>query len=367
MTSKAIAIVGLAVTLILTRAASAHTLSSGYVELAADGRNISGRVTLAARDVHDAIGLDSNGDGRLHWHEIAAARDQVRAYVQSRVSLISSGGACVTVFGALSAMDRPDGVHVAIDLTARCPSDAEPLTIDYRAIHDLDAQHRGLLRLAGIGGTAAALAIGPGRVVLDSGDGAQVANFVREGIWHIWIGIDHLAFLIALLLPAVYRRGVNGQWSPTESYRATLTDVITIVTAFSLAHSVTLIASALGWVQLPPRLVETAIAVSVALAAANNVIRVVDARWTVAFALGLVHGFGFSNVLDDLGLSGAGMVGALLGFNVGVEIGQATIVVILLPIAYAVRRTAAYRIALVAGSVVMVAIAAHWSIERLTS
>lgn len=352
--------VWIAMTAALVGAAHAHTLSDGYVELRTDGASVRGRVDLAARDLHDALGLD-DGDGRLRWSEVTAHDASIRAYVADRLRLSTAAGPCALAAGALSAVDRADGTHVAIAFTARCAGAAEPLSVDYRALFDIDATHRGLLRLDGTYGTAVAIARSAGTVTLDGGDGVGVLGFVREGVWHIWIGLDHVLFLIALLLPAVYRR----QWEPADDFRTVLRDVLEIVTAFTLAHSITLVISAVGWVRLPPRFIETAIAVSVALAAANNLVRVVDARWAVAFGLGLLHGFGFSNVLADLGLPGHGLVAALLGFNLGVEIGQAAIVLVFLPLAFALRRTAAYRVALVTGSAATCALAMHWSIDRL--
>jgi hypothetical protein len=362
--------VWLAMTAALVGVASAHTLSDGYVELAADGATVRGRVDLAARDLHDALGLD-DGDGRLRWSEITAHDAAIRAYVTDRIRLSTAAGPCPLTTGALAALDRADGTHVAVAVSARCAGAAEPLTVDYRALFDVDATHRGLLRLDGAHGAAAAIARSAGTVTLDGGDGVSVLGFVREGVWHIWIGFDHILFLVALLLPAVYlparlsdRRRA---WQPAGDFRTVLRDVLEIVTAFTLAHSITLVISSVGWLRLPPRFIETAIAVSVALAAANNLVRVVDARWAVAFALGLVHGFGFSNVLADLGLPGDGLVAALLGFNLGVEIGQAAIVLAFLPLAYALRRTAAYRVALVAGSAATCVLAMHWSLDRLTT
>ncbi len=352
--------VWVAMTVALAGVADAHTLSDGYVELRAEGATVRGRVDLAARDLHDALGLD-DGDGRLRWSEVLRHDAAIRAYVADRVRLSTAAGACPLATGALTAIDRADGPHVAVAVTARCPGDAAPLTVDYRALFDVDATHRGLVRVDGARGTAAAIARGPGPLTLDAGDGVDVLGFVREGVWHIWIGVDHILFLLALLLPAVYRR----RWEPADDLGTIVRDVLEVVTAFTLAHSITLVLSTVGWVRLPARFIETAIAVSVALAAANNLVRVIDARWAVAFALGLLHGFGFSNVVADVGLPGDGLVAALLGFNLGVELGQAAIVLAFMPLAYALRRTAAYRVLLVTGSAATCALATHWSVERL--
>ena len=139
-----------------------------------------------------------------------------------------------------------------------------------------------------------------------------------------------------------------------------------MVTAFTIAHSITLALAALSVVTLPSRLVESAIAASVVLAALNNLWPLVQrARWLVAFTFGLIHGFGFASVLADLGLPQESLVVALLGFNLGVEAGQLVIVAVFLPLAYAVRETWFYRRAVVAGGSGLIAvIAAVWLAER---
>jgi hypothetical protein len=182
---------------------------------------------------------------------------------------------------------------------------------------------------------------------------------VREGVWHIWIGLDHILFLLCLLLPAVFPR----KGAPL-TVRTASKDVFEIVTAFTLAHSITLVISAVGLFTLPSRFVETAIALSVVAAALNNLFRVVDARWAVAFALGLLHGFGFSSVLVDLGLPSHELIGALLGFNLGVELGQAAIVIAVLPLLFAIRATLAYRMLVFGGSGAAAMLATVWVYQR---
>ena len=144
-------------------------------------------------------------------------------------------------------------------------------------------------------------------------------------------------------------------------------DVLRIVTAFTVAHSITLSLAVLGLVTLPSRLVESAIAASVVAAALNNIWPLVRGRrWMVAFLFGLVHGFGFASVLADLGLPQGALAVALLGFNVGVELGQLAIVAVFLPLAYALRRSWFYRRAvLVGGSLLIALLAAVWLVERV--
>jgi hypothetical protein len=165
-------------------------------------------------------------------------------------------------------------------------------------------------------------------------------------------------FLVSLLLPAVLM---------APRFAPAFWEVLKVVTAFTVAHSITLALAALGVVTLPSRLVESAIAASVVLAALNNVWPIVQrGRWLVAFAFGLIHGFGFASVLADLGLPQESLLLALVGFNLGVEAGQLCIVAAFLPLAYAMRHTWVYRrMIVVGGSAVIVLIAALWMVERV--
>ena len=199
---------------------------------------------------------------------------------------------------------------------------------------------------------------------------------MRHGVWHIWIGFDHILFLLSLLLPAVLMPKVlmskvlmpaaarQGQ-GQSQSIKAAFFDVLKVVTAFTLAHSLTLSLASLHVLSLPSRWVESAIAASVVLAALNNLWPLFRGRRPVAaFVFGLIHGFGFAGVLADLGLPQSGLLLSLLGFNVGVELGQLAIVAVFLPLAFALRKTWFYRQLLTTGSALIVLIAALWLVER---
>jgi hypothetical protein len=193
----------------------------------------------------------------------------------------------------------------------------------------------------------------------------QARQYVHEGIWHIWLGYDHVLFLIALLLPAVLRRA-EGRWEPTPDFLSAFWDVLAIVTAFTIAHSITLGLATVGLIALPSRLVESAIAASVVFAGISNLYPVlVQRRWLVAFLFGLIHGFGFATVLRDLGLPSGSLALSLVSFNLGVEVGQLAIVAVFLPLAYYLRNSWTYqRLILVSGSLCIVALACAWLIER---
>lgn len=194
----------------------------------------------------------------------------------------------------------------------------------------------------------------------------QFIVFTIEGVWHIWIGIDHILFLIALLLPSVLALR-NGKWMPVGNFKDAFKNVLKVVTAFTVAHSVTLTLATLDIVTLPSKWVEVVIAISVVLAALNNIFpKVSDKVWMVAFGFGLIHGFGFASVLGDLNLPTGTLAVALLSFNIGVEIGQMAIVVAFFPIIFALRKHSFYQpIKLRLGSVVIALIACGWIVDRI--
>jgi hypothetical protein len=183
------------------------------------------------------------------------------------------------------------------------------------------------------------------------------------------VGYDHILFLLALLLPAVLiitTPSGGGVAQPVASFRPALYNVIKVVTAFTVAHSITLSLATLQVVRLPSRLVESCIAASVVLAALNNLRPFFRERaWMVAFAFGLIHGFGFASVLNDLGLPRGVLALALVGFNLGVEAGQLAIVAVFLPVAFVMRRTTLYRRGVFQlGSVAIILVASAWLVER---
>ncbi len=334
-----------------TATAWAHKPSDAHVRLTASGDSITGRIDVALRDLDGALALDADGDGAITWGELTAAAPRIGAYLDQRFALRG----CTIAYAPAALTDLSDGTYWAAPFTAHCAA-TRSITIDYRLLFDIDARHRGLVHV----GKQTLIIRDATPVTTTLGARSSLLAFVEEGIWHIWIGIDHVLFLVCLILPAVFPRR-----RPAESLRSASREVLEIVTAFTLAHSITLVISAVGFIQLPSRLVETAIALSVVAAALNNLLRVVDARWAVAFALGLLHGFGFSSVLIDLGLPSGELVGSLLGFNLGVELGQAAIVIVLLPLLYVIRRTYVYQAVLWAGSGLTALVAAMWTYQRM--
>ena len=186
------------------------------------------------------------------------------------------------------------------------------------------------------------------------------------GMDHIFIGTDHILFVLVLILPAVVLFSAAGTWTPVPSFGAGLWRVFKIATMFTIAHSITLTLGGLEIVELPSRLVETVIALSIIGAGLHNLRPVFANReHLIAFGFGIFHGFGFAGLLSDLGVGRGQRLISLFGFNLGVEIGQIFIIVLLFPALYLLRRTALYPWILRVGSILLSAVAAVWAIERI--
>ena len=353
--------------------AHAHKPSDSYLSLQAEGAQLRGQWDIALRDLEYALGIDRDGDGAITWGELRARHADIAAYALARLKLAANGNDCVLEPPALLVDEHSDGAYAVLRFSANCRAGTiAALAVDYHLFFDLDPTHRGLLRIEHAGGALTGV-LSPERahqsfVLAEVSRWSQLFDYLREGVWHIWVGFDHILFLLSLLLPAVLAGDASGHpfARPAERFAPVFWDVLRIVTAFTVAHSITLSLAALAVISLPSRLVESAIALSVVLAALNNLYPLVSrARWVVAFGFGLVHGFGFASVLADLGLPQASLVLALVGFNLGVEAGQLAIVTLFLPLAYALRRTWVYRrLVFAGGSAVIALLAGVWLLER---
>lgn len=214
---------------------------------------------------------------------------------------------------------------------------------------------------------------------LDIEEGSIFTGFmamVKSGIYHIWIGLDHILFLIALLIPSVivykpkdprrkWMRIKYTDFTTQDSFKTALWSVVKIITIFTLAHSVTLSLAALGVINLSSRLVESIIAVSIAMAAYHNITPFLNKKeWLIILIFGLFHGFGFASVLAEQSRGGEYLVYSLIGFNIGVEIGQLTIIFLAFPILFFLSKMKSYNAIVVGFSLILIGISTYWVIER---
>lgn len=346
--------------------AHAHKPSDSYLTLSVEDRHVTGQWDIALRDLDVALHLDQDGDGALTWDEVRGQHQRIAAYALSRLELSTAQGACAVTAGEQLVDHHTDGAYTVLRFSAACPAGAAPLTVGYRLFAEIDPQHKGLLNIVHEGASSTAILDPdhPRQTLLQDASNhyTPLRDYLRHGVWHIWIGVDHILFLLSLLLPSVVAPAASKQ---AQGMKAAFIDVLKVVTAFTLAHSLTLTLASLQVLTLPSRWVESAIAASVALAAANNIVPLFRGRRPVAaFVFGLVHGFGFAGVLAGLGLPQGALLLSLFGFNAGVELGQLAIVAGFLPLAFLLRHTAFYRGLLTGGSALIVLVAAAWFVER---
>lgn len=341
-----------------------HKASDSYLTLTARDAEVGVRWDIALKDLDVELDLDADGDGAIRWREVQAREAELLKYALSHLTLAP----CTAGAAAMKLTRHSDGTYAAIDATYRCPAPVTELTVGYSLLFDADAQHRGLVRLAGAESWVGFSTDARTRTLTFTplSRGAQTWEAFKEGVHHIAIGADHLCFLFALLLPSVLRRS-RGTWESASALRPALLEVLKVVTSFTVAHSVTLGLAAFDVVRPEAKWVEVAIAASVALAALNNLYPFLpEGRWSLAFGLGLLHGFGFVNAMQDLGSGGPGLWLSVLGFNLGVEAGQAAIVGVFVPLAFALRSTRFYRLALFQlGSVGILCAGVWWLAERI--
>jgi hypothetical protein len=349
--------------------AQAHIASNGFLNLTVERAQISGALELAIRDGELAVGLDHDGDGRVTWGELRASQESLQVYVQGHLRLAGDAGQCRMQFSPVEVNERVDGHYLWLPFAADCGGVFKRLSIEYRVLEAEDPSHRGLLTLSGNGATQTAVLGGAPQARLfdleHASPWAAFVEYLRAGVWHIWNGIDHLLFLLSLLLPAVLMRRQN-RWEAVPVAAAAFANIVKVVTAFTLAHSITLSLAVFDVIRLPGRLTESVIAASIIVAALNNVFpRVTEARWRIAFAFGLLHGFGFASVLAEMGLPKDARLVSLVAFNLGVEAGQLAVVIAVMPLAYLLRSTAFYRRGVMPwGSSAIAALALVWLVQR---
>lgn len=359
--------------------ALAHKASDAYLQISGADSGLAVRLDVALRDLNAVVDIDADGNGQLSWGEVRSAWPAIVAYARANLQL----EACPLAAPPAEALERrSDGVYAALNFTSTCAASAEPI-IRYTAFADVDPTHRGIARVtlpgqetrvrvldprqpAVLAAQAAADAGAPTSAAPIASPAAQApAGFLSEGVHHIVTGYDHVLFLLCLLFPAVMRRTARG-WQPMPTLREAVWPVIGIVTAFTLAHSITLALAALKWVSLPSWFIEPAIAVTIILAALNNIWPIFRGRMVlVTFAFGLLHGFGFAGVLGELDLPTAQFAWALLQFNVGLELGQVAIVLVAISLMFLARNSQRYvPLVIRGGSAAAMMIALLWLIER---
>jgi hypothetical protein len=326
--------------------AFAHATSTTYVLLQLPGGDepVAVRWDLPVQDIAWSVFIDADYDGSITWQEVQNAKTAISSAMLAQISVKRGGAACALSVRDFALASRDELNFVSAALAADCPQRGLT-TVGGPLFMSGDASQRVLLsavrgkeQLTGVISAADPTWSEP----VQASAWASFARFIGEGMWHVLIGYDHIAFVLLLLLPSVMRP-VDGKWQGATGLRQVARDMFTIITAFTIAHSVTLALAVTGTVKLPVRPIEIAIAASIAVAGMINLMpRLSGLRLPLAFGFGLVHGFGFANALSEIDAAGSALLPLLAGFNVGVEIAQLGIVTLVLPLIYSMRATRWY-------------------------
>ncbi|MDN4502703.1 HupE/UreJ family protein [Alteromonadaceae bacterium BrNp21-10] len=366
----------LLVSLSFSFSCAAHQFSTSYLTLdAADqsALSMSGSWQVEISDLEQQIAFDLNQDGEISWQEITAKKTAIYQFLQFAIGVNQAGQACsLNNRGQLKLDSHFNQPYVDIPVVINCPA-SSAIDISYRAFFANDANHKAIVA---INYSSAKASYSASRVFsqakqlqhFDFNQSSYYQTFVEyvyQGVIHIWLGLDHILFLIALLLTCVLVRKEK-KWQGMSSKLHIFKNTAWIVTAFTLAHSITLTATAMELISPNSRWVELGIAISVLFAALNNIWPLIIRLGWVTFAFGLLHGMGFASVLGELGLSSRHQLLSVLAFNIGVEIGQLAILAIALPVLIAIRKFNWYQQWLMpAGSLTIALIAVQWSVERI--
>jgi len=340
--------------LLLAAPAAAHPVPFSYLDLEVHDTAVDGRIRVHLVDLAPALGL-ANPRDLLRPDVREAHRAAIERYIASRIAL-ENGGFRRARWAGMAVVDANE----AIELTFSIPGPPEgALTLDTNLFPG-DPNHQTFVNVYEDGELRQQfiLSATTDPVIYyrgtTAGAFAVMGTFIPSGVHHIMIGPDHILFLVGLLL-------LGGGWRR----------LLTIVTAFTIGHSITLSLAALDIVTPPPWLIEPAIALSIVVVGADNLLQRKDQgrdlRAWVAGAFGLVHGFGFANVLREFGLPQEALGWSLFSFNVGVELGQLAIVLVVASALAFVRRRwpAADKWVVLGGSVVVIAAGAYWFVERV--
>jgi hypothetical protein len=356
-----------------------HQLGQSYIFLRMHTDSVVVRVEITVDDLEKVLHVGWSSDAGVTTDMVVPHLEAILAYVRPRLTFSAEGREIPLRFVSHEVRDLILADYVELLFLVDDPNGLPPkVEVGFPVLFDIDPQQRNMLVIEYNWMTstfneesniAAIFTPSSPRQTLDLSKSTVLngfIGFIRLGAWHIWIGIDHILFLIALIFPSVLLRK-QGRWQPVGGFRPALINVVAIVTSFTVAHSITLSLAALGVVHVPARPVEAVIALSIAAAALYNIYRPVLVReGTSAFALGLFHGFGFAKVLSEIQLERRFLALSLLGFNVGVELGQLGIILIVFPLLYAIRNTKVYMPVMRYGSALLIAIALFWFVERVS-
>jgi len=356
----------------------AHAQGEDYVVFRFLENAIEGHFEIAAPDLAEKLGVTIEPGTDKGVSSVRASAASVQAYIARHFAVGPEGQPpYVLEFVRYDTTSLAQGLFAQYHFRVETGPLPDRLAITHNMFYEDDRLHRGLVLVEFNAKTNTTY---PGEytaMVFNPNNSEQTLDLtaipsimsprdmIVQGVWHIWIGIDHILFLLALMLPTVLVRTPDG-WRPVDTFFQAFLNLLKIVTVFTVAHSITLLLAALDLIALPSRLVESVIALSIILVAAHNIVgKVRGGSLLIILGLGLFHGLGFASVMGNLPFRMVDLLRVVIGFNIGVELGQVAIVGVLFPLLFFMRRSPLYQPVVLRGlSLVLAAIAAWWFVQR---
>jgi len=333
--------------LLLSINAYAHESSNSYLQINMQQQYITGTWDIAILDLENILGLDNNLDRKITWAEIKANKSVISAYALNQLIIKTPKKSCNLHLTDLLINKLNYEAYAHLKFATDCNAKITELSINYNLFFQRNALHRGFLTIENNKQYNYMFSPEQNNFQINlqqNNSFKQFMNYFQQGIWHIWIGFDHILFLLNLLLPIVL----------IKSFKLAFKDVAIIVTTFTIAHSITLALAIFNIINLPSKWVEFTILLSIILVALNNLFPIFTKyRWLLTFIFGLIHGFGFASAL--LALNFKNLITSLFAFNIGIEFGQLIIVSLFFPIIYLLRnQILIFKIASIASAILAI-------------
>ena len=367
--------------------AQAHQMSTAYLTLSQatdnNAQTLQGQLQVRWFDLELVIGLDANADGELSWAEVDARTTEIKQFAFEHISISkltnnaeqNNKQLCkLTVADDIQTDMHFDEGYLVLSFVSDCvlPDSTEQeyaIVVNYSAIFEQDADHKLLVNADLFNQHFSGVIDAKNhRFTIEPENNPQlkvIRTYIYQGILHIFKGTDHILFLCALLLTCVLQRR-DKHWHANTDVRKVLKHTAWIITAFTLAHSMTLTATAMDLIMPSSHWVEFGIALSVMLTALNNIWPLVLRLGWITFSFGLLHGMGFAGVLGELGIAKQQKLLSVLSFNLGVEVGQLMILAVVMPLLlFAAKRRWYQRYGVQTASAIIAIVALQWCIERL--
>ena len=330
----------------------AHQGSLAFWTIETGPEDIDSKIVVSLLDLNFLEQLDRDRDGLLDYDEVVAKQVLVEEKVLQHFVIRNDEQEGTSEVRDLRVLKSG---NLELSVRHRFGSRLGTLEIESTLFELTDDQHQTLCRVGTEGEFTEYMLNVRNPVerieILQGWPGViqRMSRFLKLGVEHIFTGYDHLAFLLGLIV-------LGGP----------LSGLVGVVSSFTVAHSLTLILATLDIVVLPTQFVETAIALSICYIALENMfVREIKYRWVITFFFGLIHGFGFSNILREMELPRKGLFTSLLSFNLGVEIGQVLVILMLFPLIFYISRKPWHSLAITLASSIILALGGFWFVERI--